>query len=244
MARYTAYDPFAWIYNRHWSHFPAEVMPVLEGLALQHLAPGAHVLDLCCGTGQLAQVLIERGYRVTGVDGSEQMLAFARQNAPEAEFILADARAFRLPAPVDAIFCIYDSLNHLVSLPDLSVVFHNVNKALRPDGRFLFDLNMAEKYEATWTDSTGIVDDGHACIVRGSYEAESRIARFDATIFVRGAQWERSDFTIWERCYAEQEVTAALSDAGFVDISASTWRELDPAGEPGRKFFVCKKRRS
>jgi len=36
------------------------------------------VLDLCCGTGLLADELIARGYRVVGVDASDAMLALAR----------------------------------------------------------------------------------------------------------------------------------------------------------------------
>ena len=37
---------------------------------------GVHaVLDVCCGTGLMAQVLVARGYRVVGVDGSAPMLS-------------------------------------------------------------------------------------------------------------------------------------------------------------------------
>jgi demethylmenaquinone methyltransferase/2-methoxy-6-polyprenyl-1,4-benzoquinol methylase len=39
---------------------------------------GGHVLDVATGTGLVAQALLERGFRVTGLDQSEEMLAVAR----------------------------------------------------------------------------------------------------------------------------------------------------------------------
>lgn len=257
MARYTDYDALAWIYDRHWSHFPADAMPVLESLVLANLRQGAHVLDLCCGTGQLARLLTDRGYRVTGVDGSASMLDFARRNAPEAELLLADARSFTLPSRVDAVLSTYDSLNHVMSLEELGAVFRNVSAVLRDGGQFVFDLNMEEKYGSRWTATTAIIEEDYVCIVQGSYATEQKLARFDATVFVRrdapspaalhsaeggGDEWQRSDATIWERCYAELEVRTALGDAGFVEIEGFDWRrDLEPTGEAGRTFFLCRK---
>lgn len=49
-------------------------------------------LDLCCGQGNVSQALLGRGCRVIGVDFSPAMLAFARQRAPTATFVEADAQ--------------------------------------------------------------------------------------------------------------------------------------------------------
>ena len=67
MTRYTEYDPFAWVYNRHWGTYTFRFCPILEVLVLPELAPHAQVMDLCCGTGQLARWLTDRGYCVTGL---------------------------------------------------------------------------------------------------------------------------------------------------------------------------------
>lgn len=258
MGRYTDYDALAWIYDRHWSHFPADAMQVIERLVLAKLDRGAHILDLCCGTGQLARALVDRGFWVTGIDGSAPMLDFARRNAPEAEFLLADARAFTLSSPADAVISTYDSLNHVLTLDELAAVFRNVNSALREGGSFLFDLNMEEKYGSRWGGATAIIEEDYVCVVRGSYEAEQKLARFEATIFLRctaaslsgiapaeGArddEWQRSDVLIWERCYSEVEVKTALRGAGFKEVEALDWHgDLDPAGEAGRVFFLCRK---
>src|SRR4030095_2449262 len=59
---------------------------VLEGLE-----PQARVLDLGCGTGtSIAKYIVEKGFRVVGVDQSKKMLEIAKLAVPEAEFIQSD----------------------------------------------------------------------------------------------------------------------------------------------------------
>ncbi len=53
----------------------------------EHTHSGNHVLDLGCGTGTLAQMCIERGAVVTGVDANSGMLAVAKKNSPSANFL-------------------------------------------------------------------------------------------------------------------------------------------------------------
>ena len=58
--RFADYDPFAWVYNRQWGpEFSRRVLPVIEELVLSKLPGEARILDLACGTGQLAQMLAE-----------------------------------------------------------------------------------------------------------------------------------------------------------------------------------------
>ena len=55
--------------------------------------PGDRVLDVCCGTGDLALAAADAGGKVTGLDFSEPMLERAREKAPELEWISGDALA-------------------------------------------------------------------------------------------------------------------------------------------------------
>ena len=55
---------------------------------LEGLPAHARILDLGCGTGRpMAEYLLERGHRITGVDQSEALLAIARSRFPEGEWI-------------------------------------------------------------------------------------------------------------------------------------------------------------
>ena len=130
MARYDAYDPFARIYDRHWGGFAEGIYPILDHLVLRKLPHGCAVMDLCCGTGQLARRLSNEGYDTTGVDGSQQMIAIARENAPNAEFLVEDARDISVDRTFSAVFSTYDSLNHVMELDELEQVFRRVYSML------------------------------------------------------------------------------------------------------------------
>lgn len=246
MAIYSEYDPFALVYNQHWGdHFIPLVFPILESQIFQRLPAKASILDLCCGTGQLVRLLTDRDYQVTGLDGSREMLRFARENAPAAEFILADARSFQLPDIYHAVISTFDSLNHIMELEELTAAFRNVYVALRPGGLFLFDLNMEAGYRSGWNNNFDIVEDDHVCVIRSSYSAEEKTAFFEATIFYLESDWQRSDFTLTQRCYSEAEIISALAEAGFIEIKAcasNLYKELIALTEDTeRGFFICRK---
>ena len=222
-SRYADYDRFAWVYDKHWGTGEGR-LPALERLILRHLAGGARILDLCCGTGHGTKLLLDRGYRVDGLDGSEEMIRFAREKAPAGKFIVEDARTFTSPPVYDGVVSLFDSLNHVMNIDELTLTFGNVHAALVGGGIFLFDLNMEPGYERRWRGSFGIVEDDHACIVRSSYSKEEKVGRFDATMFRLEEEWQRSDVTLLQRCYSEKEVKSALDAAGFAEIRSYDMR--------------------
>ena len=242
--RYADYDALAWFFNRYWGGpFIDRALPLLERLFLSLLPPGARILDLCCGTGQLVGALTARGYQVTGLDGSEAMLRFARANAPAAEFILADARDFRLPAPYHGAVSTFDSLNHIMSLHELTRVFQNVHAALLPGGPWMFDLNMEAGYRARWRGTSARVEADHAIIDRTRYDADAKIGRSETTMFrLEQGAWQRSDLTLLQRCYTEEEIRSALEKSGFRDVGVfDTKGDLGWAGHVGRTFFRARR---
>jgi SAM-dependent methyltransferase len=77
------------------------------------LGHGATVLDLGCGPGRpVAQHMVERGLRVTGVDSSATMISFCRDRLPQQEWIVADMRQLALSRRFDGILA-WDSFFHL-----------------------------------------------------------------------------------------------------------------------------------
>ena len=73
---------FARVYNQRWTGFARQAAPfLLNFYAERPLAQqNRFVLDLCCGTGQVALYFLERGYRVVGLDLSAAMLTYAAEN--------------------------------------------------------------------------------------------------------------------------------------------------------------------
>jgi SAM-dependent methyltransferase len=240
---YSDYDSFAWFYNRYWGEeFSRPALAIFNVLLFPLLPAGCRVLDLCCGTGQLAAGLCERGYRVTGLDGSEAMLEFARQNAPGAEFIRADARSFSLPGKFQAVLSAFDSLNHLMELTDLTQVFRNVHRVLNDGGVFLFDLNREDESEILGQ-TLDMISDDHVCVVRASYEVETKLKRYDVTMFrLLEGLWQRHDLSLWQRYYEEKDVQAALAEAGFERVRTfDARREFGMTLSDGRTFYLARK---
>src|SRR5437868_14053414 len=66
--------------------------------------PGEAILDLGCGTGELATAIAARRARVVGLDSSPEMLAIARERAPALEWLIGDGEALTFDAAFDAVF--------------------------------------------------------------------------------------------------------------------------------------------
>lgn len=184
--RYQEYDTWAWLYNQTMGpEYSQQQLQPLEILLLPKLPQSAKILDLCCGTGNLTQLLIRQGYHVTGLDGSEAMLAYASVNAPQAEFILNDARTFELPNHFDAVISTSASLNHLMSIEDLKQVFGQVYTALKENGLFLFDLNHPTQMAKWWRGgiAEGEIKSNYAWAIVSNYHQQDNTGYFKVILF-------------------------------------------------------------
>jgi SAM-dependent methyltransferase len=245
--RYSTYDPYADIYNDNYGNkIKWEIwLPLLEELLLQHLPKGAHIFDLCCGTGQLAQQLLMKGYQVTGLDGSERMLSYAHKNASRGNFILGDARSFKFPPTFHAVISSSVALNHVISLEELKDVFRNVYAALLDDQIFLFDL-IVEEWFQHWNADI-IVDSGlkdeYAFFQRDIYNSEEKIGRTNITIFrLSEEKWQRLELNILVKAYSWTEVKFALEEIGFKDVQIyDKKRNWEAVEYEGNVVFVCRK---
>jgi SAM-dependent methyltransferase len=242
---HSPYDDFAWVYNKHWGPYANQAFSIIEKLILHHLPKKARILDLCCGTGQLAHLFSERGYRITGIDSAEEMIRFASANAPNANFLVHDARYFHFPPIYDAVISTYDSLNFVTEPEGLMGTFQNVFASLKEGGCFLFDLNTEAGYLDHWDDGTfDIVEDDHVCIVQTSYD-QNELPRFDVTIFRLLDGWQRSDITLFQRYYPESEIREFLATTGFIEIHTYGYHDETGLGEltseSERMYFVCSK---
>jgi SAM-dependent methyltransferase len=188
--------------------------------------------------------LAKRGYAVTGIDGSEQMLTFAKQRAPKIDFLLKDARSFHLPQEFDGAISTFDSLNHVMRADDLALVFRNVQACLKEGARFVFDLNREEAYVDFWARTSTSVDPKAVSIARGSYDGHEKVADCDVTLFrLDRGRWERSDFRLSQRFYPEDAILEMLGRAGFQAQVFDGTNDLQMRGDigAGRNFYVARK---
>lgn len=80
--------------------------PALDLLAQVGAGAPGTVIDLGCGAGNLTPMLVARwpAAKLTGVDSSPEMLARARAEHAQAEFVQADIGAWRPREPVDVLY--------------------------------------------------------------------------------------------------------------------------------------------
>ena len=113
-----AYDAFASAYDALNSDadYTAMADHIDKVFARSNIPRSSLVLDLGCGTGMLTRELDARGYDMTGVDSSEEMLGKAYENSAQSGKILylcQDITEFELYGTVAAAVCTTDTLNHL-----------------------------------------------------------------------------------------------------------------------------------
>jgi len=239
------YDDFAPIYNRYWGeYFLDDAKEGVADVLLTRLPRGGRVLDLCCGTGQTAAWLNACGFQVVGLDGSPEMLRFARENAPAARLVCADARDFSLDRPVDGVLATFDSINHFETIGEIEQVFACVFRALEPGGWFLFDFNTEAGFEYAAGESYSAVHDDHVAIVRSEYDPTARRGLSRITLFTpeRDRLWARRDIEVAEYCHPTEALEASLQKAGFAP--PSVFDATDDFGMPkaeGRLFLLAQR---
>ena len=175
------------------------------------------VLDLGCGTGKMTLELARRGYDMTGIDYSPEMLDIARNEAEkeghDVLWLCQDMREFELYGTVDAAVCCLDCINHLEEPEDLEKCFSLVHNYLIPNGIFIFDINGKYKFENIYADNTfAMEEEGGLCVWENYYDSDSRLCDFYITLFKEGddGRYDRYDETQTERMYTVAEIKSAL----------------------------------
>src|SRR5437667_382131 len=84
-------------------------------------------------------------YEVAGVDRSTKMLEVAAQKVPTARLLQDDMTRLNLDGMFDAVLCVYDSINHLLTYEQWEAVFDRAGEHLTEGGIFVFDFNTERK---------------------------------------------------------------------------------------------------
>ncbi len=205
------------------------------------------VLDLACGTGSLSVILAERGYKVTGVDFSCRMLGVARGKAKSAglriDFVEGDMRSFSLEHPVDAVVCVFDSLNYLLDQKSVQSSFKAVHRALSPGGLFLFDVNTPERLATIPTETSVMEGRNHYVVWSDHYDPNKKWWKVRLTGFIRrGDSWLRFDEVHKERAFPLDDYRDCLRKTGFAVLGVYHSATFYPASEDtSRAYFVAEK---
>jgi SAM-dependent methyltransferase len=122
---------------------------LIEEIFRRHIAGQVStILDLGCGTGNHTISLARRGYQLTGVDCSPEMIECAEVKAQPQhgelkkapQFLKGDVRCLELGQTFDAVIMMFAVLGYQLTNPDLSSTLGAVRQHLKPGGLFVFDV--------------------------------------------------------------------------------------------------------
>ena len=205
------------------------------------------VADLACGTGSATRILARRGYRVTAVDLSEEMLTEAMDKCSDLEniptFAHQNLARLQLPRAVDMAVCFLDSLDYILDPADCEAAIRRTYRALNPGGIFIFDVNTPEKLRAMDGQVFLDEDDDVYCVWRGEFDEETNICSYGMDLFQReGEKWIRSFEEHQEYAYSIEQLTRYLKSAGFTRIEVYADRKFAaPAEGEQRVWFKARK---
>ena len=213
-------------------HTLAEVDFLEKVLAL---APGSRVLDVPCGHGRHSLELARRGYRVTGLDFSTDLLGSARESAAARglaiEWVERDMRDVREGEAFDAAFCAGNSFGYFDDAGNQAFL-DSAARALRKGGRFVLESGwISEALLPNFRDRIDMEADGIAFRAENRYDPAT--ARVESRFTVRrGAQSETR--LAAHRIYTCREIVRMLEGAGFSDLEVfgSLAREPFVLGSP------------
>ena len=202
---------------------------------------GRRALDVGCGAGRHLTVLATRGYRVTGVDASPEMVAYVQARARRAGLDLAaqvdDLRRLTVPGPFDLAYCFMDTFRFLLTNDEILAHLRAVAARLVPGGLYLVDFwvpsqwdqmaNEIHQWEQTEGDTTVRVlylqhpDTVDPITQTFEDELVFEVREGDRTTEIRGGPTRT-------RLIMPQEFAALVAGSGAFDLAA-TCGEFDLA---------------
>jgi cyclopropane fatty-acyl-phospholipid synthase-like methyltransferase len=178
------------------------------------LQPDDNILDLACGTGRHSILLAEKGFNVTAVDLSKNLLSIARRAADESHvkvnYIHADLRQFSIGARFKLVINLFTSIGYFEADEENFKIIKTAYNQLNNSGYFVLDFfnrrfiekNLVPESINNFSDET---------IIQRRQIAEDRVKK-QIIIEKNGA---RKEYYESVRMFGKDELLNAISYAGF-----------------------------
>ncbi|MBL6008111.1 SAM-dependent methyltransferase [Bacillus halotolerans] len=239
------YQGFASVYDELMSHAPYDKWTKWIETSLPEKG---RILDLACGTGEISIRLAEKGFEVTGIDLSEEMLSYAQQKGPAKQpilFLQQDMREITgFEGQFDAVVICCDSLNYLKTKNDVMNTFKSVFQVLKPDGILLFDVHSPYKITEVFPGSTFADQDEDISYIWQSFAGSEELSAIhDMSFFVwNGEAYDRFDETHEQRTFRVDEYEEMLASCGFqLHKVTADFTDSAPSPQSERLFFKAQK---
>ncbi len=198
-------------------------------LSQQNVKPD-RILDVCCGTGTMCEMLTNEEFEMAGLDISPGMIKEARRKAAKQKkdirYEVMDASTFDMHDTYDAVLSFFDSLNNITEPARLQMAFNQVAYHLAPGGSFIFDLNSAYAFHARLFDQENLRANARLKYKWiGEWDPNTQTITVDMKFWYKGEEFTE---THHQRAYSDDEVRDMLESAGFGEVRAYHSYTLNP----------------
>lgn len=221
----------ALLYERAYGRLSEAVgRQCLDFYLRRNLPQDGLVVDVCCGTGQVAQVFKREGIRAVGIDLSFDMLSVARRTSTTTAGHLMQANVTRIPmkdSSADLVICSTDSLNHLPSWEAVDQCVASVRRILRPGGWFIVDVLTRSGFSER-SDVSVTVQDTLALVAREIYDEAAGRAWTRITAFTAASKttYRRVDMNVCRILIDPVRLSRQMHSSGFRSVVFSTYAAL------------------
>ena len=207
---------------------------------------GGKICECACGTGALTIPLFRRGFQMTGVDISREMLWEAAQKSRKLgiamPFVQQDMRALNLHRPMDAVIATCDGVNYLLTDEDLISFFRAAHRAIRPGGALIFDVSTPYKLRNVLC--SGLIAEDREQITyiwQNTWHEKRQVVDLDLVFFVREPdnRYHRIEEHQQQRAWDEKSLKENLWHAGFRTVSIYGDYSLNAPGERNQRWHIA-----
>jgi len=203
------------------------------------------VTDVGCGTGLHAIALAQLGLAVTAVDPAPAMLRIAAENAKangvELTLLPVPMQSLHrsLSEPQDAVFCLGNTLPHLLNKRSLYAGLKSAHRSLRRGGALVLQLLNYERVLAKKERIVQISRAGEMLFIR-FYDFLDNAVRFNVLIAETGAVPPSHRLISTRlRPYGQAQLKAALRDCGFSSLECYGALSQQPYQPAGANLVLC-----
>ncbi|MCM1299173.1 MAG: class I SAM-dependent methyltransferase [Firmicutes bacterium] len=214
------------------------------GILAERGVSSGRLLDLACGSGNLAAELQKAGFEVVGADLSEEMLTAAALKSNSIQWIRADMTDLPFKNEFDGVVCGLDSINHLPDLNAIAAAFQGIYSSLKNGGVFAADLNTPYKHREILADNAFNFDyDGLFCAWQNELSENDPLNRVDMFLDFFEEQQDgsyiRYQDSLSEIAPEPSQIEQLMRDSGFVDVKLFDCPSGKSVGKHSEKIFVA-----
>lgn len=248
-----SYQSFASVYDQFMDDIPYEDWCVyLLSIFNDFNIKSGNLVELGCGTGTLCKLVSQRGFYVTGLDISKEMIKLAQKKIGKnpnitllqqnmCEPVLDDSISY------DGFYSLCDSINYLLYDEELLSTFQGVLHYLKNGGIFIFDLKTRYFYENILGNQV-FCDHREDCsyIWENSFFKEDCVNQYDLTIFRKKkffSFYQKHEETHHQKAHELSKIIDLLTQAGLEYVTTYDAFTKNPPSAISQRIYVIARKK-